>query len=127
MVIAADRKQARVIMRYCLGLLKSVPMLRQLIEGEMRESISLRNRVVLEVHSCNHKTTRGYSCAAICCDELAYWASDEDSSSPDVEVLNALRPSLSTIRGSMLLCASSPHARRGALWDAYRKALQQGR
>ena len=27
MIIAADRKQARVIMRYCLGLLKSVPML----------------------------------------------------------------------------------------------------
>ena len=32
MVICADRKQARVIMRYCLGLLKAVPMLKQLIE-----------------------------------------------------------------------------------------------
>jgi hypothetical protein len=92
-------------------------MLNQLIEGETR----LRNRVVLEVHTCSHKTTRGYSCSAILCDELAYWTSDENSSSPDAEVLNALRPSLSTIRGSMLLCASSPHARRGALWDAYRK------
>src|SRR5207253_1452368 len=27
MVVAADRRQARVIMRYCLGLLKAVPML----------------------------------------------------------------------------------------------------
>ena len=50
MVIAADRRQARVIMRYCLGLLRSVPMLKQLIEGETRENIQLRNRVVLESH-----------------------------------------------------------------------------
>ena len=28
---------------------------------------------------------------------------------------------MATIPGAMLLCASSPHARRGALWDAYRK------
>ena len=40
MIIAADRRQARVIMRYCLGLLKSVPMLAQLIESETRESVS---------------------------------------------------------------------------------------
>ena len=31
MIVAADRKQARVIMRYCKGLLASVPMLAQLI------------------------------------------------------------------------------------------------
>jgi hypothetical protein len=125
MVIAADRKQSRVIMRYICGLLKSVPMLRQLIEGETQESVSLRNRVVIEVHTASFRSTRGYSCVAICCDEIAYWASDEDSSSPDVEVLNALRPSLSTIPGSMLLCASSPYARRGALWDAHRKHYGQ--
>jgi hypothetical protein len=39
MVIAADRRQARVIMRYCLGLLKSVPMLAQLIESETQERV----------------------------------------------------------------------------------------
>jgi molybdopterin-guanine dinucleotide biosynthesis protein A len=31
MIIAADRRQARVIMRYCVGLLKAVPMLANLI------------------------------------------------------------------------------------------------
>ncbi len=34
MIIAADRKQARVIMRYVKGLLDTVPMLAQLIEAE---------------------------------------------------------------------------------------------
>jgi hypothetical protein len=33
MIIAADRRQARVIMRYRLGLLEAVPMLKQQIEA----------------------------------------------------------------------------------------------
>jgi hypothetical protein len=36
-------------------------------------------------------------------------------------VINAVRPGMATIPGAMLLCASSPHARRGALWSAYAK------
>ena len=58
MIIAADRRQARVIMRYCLGLLKSVPMLEQLIESETRESITLRNRVAIEVHTASFRSRR---------------------------------------------------------------------
>jgi hypothetical protein len=120
MVVAADRRQARVIMRYCLGLLRSVPMLAQLIEGETRESISLRNRVVIEVHTASFRSTRGYALIAGLLDELAFWPGD-DSAEPDYEVLNALRPGMATIPNAMLLCASSPYARRGALWDAHRK------
>ena len=64
MIIAADRRQARVIMRYCLGLLRAVPMLKQLIEGQTAESITLRNRVVIEVHTASFRSTRGYSLIA---------------------------------------------------------------
>jgi hypothetical protein len=39
MIIAADRRQARVIMRYCTGLLKAVPMLAKLICAETREPV----------------------------------------------------------------------------------------
>jgi hypothetical protein len=119
MIIAADRRQARVIMRYCLGLLKSVPMLAQLIEAETRESVSLRNRVVIEVHTASFRSTRGYSIVCALCDELAYWPTDESSSEPDIEIINAIKPGQATIPGAMLLCASSPHARKGALWSAY--------
>ena len=38
-----------------------------------------------------------------------------------LEIIAALRPSMATVPGSMLLCASSPYARRGVLWDAFRK------
>jgi hypothetical protein len=125
MVIAADRRQARVIMRYVLGLLRGVPMLAQLIESETRESISLRNRVAIEVHTASFRSTRGYAIVAGLLDELAFWPTDEGSAEPDAEVISAIRPGMATIPGSMLLCASSPYARRGALHDAYRKHFGQ--
>jgi hypothetical protein len=121
MIIAADRRQARVIMRYCLGLLQAVPMLAKLIEAQSRETIELRNRIVIEIHTASFRTTRGYTIVTALCDELAYWQSDETSAEPDVEVINALRPGMSTIPDAVLLCASSPYARRGALWDAHRR------
>jgi hypothetical protein len=121
MVVAADRKQARTIMRYCLGLLKAVPMLRQQIEGVTRESISLANRVHVEIHTASFASTRGYTCAAALLDEIAFFEVDEGRANPDVEVINSIRPTMATIPGALLLCASSPHARRGALWNAFRK------
>jgi predicted DNA-binding transcriptional regulator AlpA len=63
-------------------------------------------------------TVRGYTFAAVLCDELAFWRSD-DSANPDDEIISAVRPGMLTIPNAMLLCASSPYARRGALWDAH--------
>jgi Terminase large subunit, T4likevirus-type, N-terminal len=121
MIIAADRKQARVIMRYCLGLLEAVPMLKRQIEGTTRESIALKNRIVIEIHSASFRTTRGYSVCAALLDEVAFWPVDEGSAEPDTEIIAAIKPAMATVPGAMLLCASSPYARRGALWEAYRR------
>jgi hypothetical protein len=119
MIIAADRKQARVIMRYVVGLLQSVPMLSGIIESEAQESVSLTNRVTVEVHTASFRTVRGYAICAALCDEAAFWPTDE-SANPDTEIIAALRPAMATIPGSILLCASSPYSRRGALWEAHR-------
>ena len=40
---------------------------------------------------------------------------------PDREILAALRPAMSTVPGALLLGISSPYARRGVLFDAYRR------
>jgi hypothetical protein len=121
MIIAADRRQSRVIMRYCLGLLRNVPMLKELIVNVTQEQIELRNQIVIEIHTCSFKSVRGYTVVAALLDEIAFWPTDEFASEPDVEVINAIKPAMATIRGSVLLCASSPYARRGALWSAYQK------
>jgi hypothetical protein len=119
MIVARDRRQARVIKRFITGILKSVPMLKQLIESETQEIITLRNKISIEIHTASFRSTRGYTIVAALLDELAFWELDEHSSEPDVEVINAIRPGMATVPGAMLLCASSPHARKGALWNAF--------
>jgi terminase large subunit-like protein len=120
LIIATNSKQARVIFRYVRALLTHVPMLAKLIERETAHSFDLSNGTTIEVHPASYKTTRGYTIVAALCDEIAFWP-HEDAAEPDYEVLNALRPGMATIPNAMLLCASSPYARRGALWDAHRR------
>ena len=120
LVISADRKQSRVVLRYIGALLKGVAMLSRLIERETAEAFDLTNRTTIEVGTASYRTTRGYTFVAILLDEMAFWRS-EDSASPDYEVLAAVRPGMSTIPNAVMLCASSPYARRGALHDAFQK------
>jgi hypothetical protein len=125
MIIAQDRAQARHIKRFISGLLQETPMLRRVVEDETAGSIRLRNRIVVEIHTASYRSTRGYTIVAALLDEVAIWPTDETSSEPDSEIINAIKPGMATIPGAMLLCASSPHARRGALWTAYRKHFGQ--
>jgi hypothetical protein len=120
LVVAVDRRQSRVIMRYVGGLLRGIPMLARLIERETTEAFDLAGRVTIEVATASFRTTRGYTICAALCDELAFWRSD-DSANPDREILDAIRPAMATIPGAMLLCASSPYARRNVLWEAFQK------
>ena len=117
-VLASDRRQARTIFRYIEGLLDNVPMLREMVEEKTSDSISLNNHVTFEITTASMRSTRGYTYAAVLCDEVAFWR-DETSANPDEEILNALRPGLGTIPGSILLIASSPYRKRGAVWTSY--------
>jgi hypothetical protein len=94
------------------------------VEAERVESLDLSNGVTVEVATASFRSTRGYTIVAALCDELAFWPS-EDSANPDVEVLDALRPGMATIPNAVLICASSPYARRGALFDAYKRYFGQ--
>ena len=120
MVIAADRKQARVIIRYIRALLNDVPMLKRLVQNETAESFDLSNRVTIEITAASYRAVRGYTIAAAILDEIAFFRTD-DSANPDYEILDAIRPAQATIPGAMMLCASSPYARRGALYDAHKR------
>jgi hypothetical protein len=120
MVIATDRRQARTIFRYIRGMISGTPLLADLIERETADTLDLTNGVTIEVGTASYRSTRGYTLAAVLCDEIAFWPTD-DSAEPDYQILDALRPGMSTIPSAMLLCASSPYARRGALWDAFRR------
>jgi hypothetical protein len=121
MVIATDRRQARVIFRYIRGMLKASPMLWRMVDRELSDQIDLENAVTIEVQTASFKTTRGYTIVAALCDELAFWPYGDDAAAPDYAILDAIRPGMGTIPNAMLLCASSPYAQRGALYDAFRR------
>jgi phage terminase large subunit-like protein len=116
MIIARDRRQARVIKRYVTGLLHNAPMLKRVVENETAESIDLRNKVSIEIHTASFRSTRGYTIVAALLDEVAFWQTDEFSAKPDVEIINAVKPGMATVPGAMWLAASSPMAKKGALW-----------
>jgi hypothetical protein len=120
-IIATDRRQARVIHRYCRALLTKVPAFSELIEREGDDEIVLTNSITIEIQAASFRSVRGYTLIAALLDEIAFWPSSEDAANPDSEIINALKPAMATVPGSMLLAASSPYARRGELWNAFRQ------
>jgi hypothetical protein len=120
-VLASDRSQARAIFRFIDGLLEDIPLLKTRVVAKDSETIVLRGRVRIEITTASFRSTRGYTYGAVLADEVAFWHSDESSLNPDTEILRALRPGLTTIPGAMLLIASSPYARRGELFNLWRR------
>jgi hypothetical protein len=119
MAISPDRRQARVVMGYIKGFL-AIPLLSRMVVNETLESITLSNRVRIEVHTASFRSLRGYSVALAILDECAFFPTG-DSAEPDTEIVNALRPAMATIPDALLLGISSPYARRGVLWEAFRE------
>ena len=116
--IAPDQKQAGIVLDYCEAAFRAAPVLAQLIARRTSDTLELTNRISIEVRSSNFRRLRGPTYIAVLADEAAFWYSDE-SANPDTEILNAVRPGLSTT-GGPLIVASSPYARRGELWRAHR-------
>jgi hypothetical protein len=119
-VLSASVWQAQRGFQYISGGFAAVPALKALITNETAETLSLANRVDIECRPASFRTIRGISAAAILCDEICFWRSDETSRNPDVEILSAARPALATL-GGPLICVSSPYGKRGEAWNVYKR------
>ena len=119
--MAVNKSQARSIFRYVIGLLKAVPLIEPMVIDDNSETITLENRVIIEISTASFRSSRSYTFGAVLCDEIAFWRQDETSANPDTEILRALRPGMSTIPGSILFLASSPYSKRGSLHDAFKR------
>jgi hypothetical protein len=120
LVVAADREQAKILHRYCQGIL-SPPLLASQVLNVTASEIELKGNVVIEVVTRSYRTVRGRSVCVAVLDELSFWR-DDDSANPDSAVLNAVRASMATFGSdAMVIAGSSPYAKRGVLWDAFRR------
>jgi hypothetical protein len=119
LVVAPDQKQADITLDYVEASFRTSPILSPLVETRVARSIKLTNRIDIIVRASDFRTLRGMTFVAAICDESAFWMT-ENSTNPDTEILNAIRPGLATTSGPLFMI-SSPYARRGELWNTYNK------
>lgn len=117
--IGADQRQAKITRDYIEGAFNCSPLLSRLIVGRTADAIELESRIAIEVRAASFRRLRGATCIAVIASEVAFWMSEE-SSNPDVEILNALRPSLATTGGPVVII-STPYARKGEVWNIHRR------
>ena len=120
-ILSATIWQSRKAFQYLDGIFNQVPALRKLVKNQTSDTISLTTRVDIECRPANYRSIRGGTAAAFICDEVAHWYDEASgSSNPDSEVLTAVRPCLATTNGP-LIAISTPYARRGELFAAYKR------
>jgi hypothetical protein len=119
MFVAPSLDQARVQQSYCHDILVASPKLRSLIKNETTDTIELRNGITIEVQAASAARSRGFTAVAIALDECAFLKSG-DAVDSDVDLMTALKPSLATTRGPMLL-TSTPNAPLGAAHRLFKK------
>lgn len=120
-MVGVDKRQARILRRYCAGLLSS-PLIAAEVSRDTDEMIEFRNGAALEIVSNDAQLIRGRSAVAIIGTEACFWSSDETSASSDEEVVSAGEPSMAmTPGGGLLLMQSSVYRRHGYMFRRFRE------
>jgi hypothetical protein len=124
LMIAQDHRAAlRVLLRYARAPFDLVPLLRPLVADQTSEAVTLTSGVTLAAYPCRPASVRGLRARVVAVDELAFFRSSEGYPT-DVEMLRAVRPTLATT-GGRLIVLSSPYGQAGALWELHRRHFGQ--
>jgi hypothetical protein len=118
--LAQNQRTAAVAFSYAAAIFESQPLLRGLVANRTVDTLSLSTGVDLEIRPASFRGLRGVTAVAVIADEAAFWYTDEASANAVTEILNAVRPALATT-GGPLVVISSPYAKRGEVYGAYRK------
>ena len=117
--LARDRDQARIALQYVKGFFEEIPTLAKLVTRETRDGLELSNGADIIVQTNDFRGVRGRSVLIAVLDECAFFR-DESSSTPDVELVAALKPGMLTLADrAMLIGISTPHKKSGLLWTKY--------
>jgi hypothetical protein len=116
-IVASDRTQAGIILKYIKANFAQSPILRQMIASDLKEGLSLKSGLEIQVMTGDFRSIRGRTIVCALLDELAFFSAD--GSTPDSELLAAIRPSMISVPNSFLIGISSPYSRRGILFREY--------
>jgi len=119
LIQSRDRAQSEVVFNYIWGIISAIGPLRAKVVAKRADEIELNNGVVIAVKTSDYRAVRGVTIVCCICDEAAFW--DSQGVNPDREILAAIRPAMATIPNAKLLIISTPYAKTGALYEAYRE------
>ncbi len=120
LLVAQDQRGAqRAVFRYASAPFDRVPMLERTVIARTADTLALDNGVTIAAYPCRPAAIRGIRARVAVVDELAYFRSS-DGNPADTEVLRAVRPTLATTGGKLIIL-SSPYSQTGALWDLHRQ------
>jgi hypothetical protein len=106
-------------LNFVKGLFSEAPRFAALVDGVTSDTVSLKNRIDIQIRPASFRTIRGITAIAAIAEECSTWQSEE-SRNPDKEILASVRPAMATTGGT-LFCVGSPHARKGETWATFRK------
>jgi Terminase large subunit, T4likevirus-type, N-terminal len=118
--LAPKQDQASRAFRYARTFVQHSPLMRRLIVNEVADAIELSNGIDIEVQAASWRHVRGATCVATVLDECAFFRSEAESANRDEDLVTALRPSLVTTGGPMLLI-SSPGTDVGVVHAIHRR------
>jgi hypothetical protein len=120
LLIAQDQRAAlRTLFRYAQAPFEASPMLGRSVVNQTADTVALETGVTIAAYPCRPASVRGLRARAVVVDELAFFIST-DGRPTDTEMLRALRPTLATT-GGRLIVLSSPYGQSGALWELHRR------
>lgn len=125
LLIAMDKPQATILLKYAAGVLSGSPLLAGMVTSKPDDAVVLSNGVEIVARSPSFRRLRGRTAVAVVGDESAFWLSEDRSSNPDSEIINAVKPMLLTTGGPLVL-ASSAYRKTGVLYQAWRRDYGPG-
>jgi hypothetical protein len=124
-ILATDRDQAQIILRYVKHIIDLSPSYRRLVKKQVSDGVELVNGAAIAVKTSSFRGVRGFSIICAIMEEAAFWRSEE-SANPALEVARALYPGLARVPGSLCLVVSSTYSANGFFFDEFTKAWGKG-
>ena len=116
--MAQDHRSAQRVLFGFVSRFFEQPLLRGLVTGRTRDTLTLRSGVKVLVLPCRPAAIRGLRCVAVALDEVCFFRAS-DNSALDREAWRASLATLLTTRGK-LLAVSSPYGASGLAYDLHR-------
>src|SRR5262249_13419841 len=118
--LAPTQDQAGRAFRYARDFIDHSPLMAKLVISRTADSIELANGIDIEIQAANWRYVRGATCICVVLDESAFLRNEADSANKDEDIVSALRPSLVTTNGPMVLI-SSPATEAGIVYQIHKK------